>query len=308
MSENEVIVVNRIHPVDYERLIENCVKYAIISLPFTYDRMNIVDIKQRVHNIAKGKIAEALFRFFCEQNQIYADFASCTTNFWETDLRDFVFEQTEWDIKNNFIYHPDELLKKYNYIDLPALVPNRRDGDQWSKKTESKIFGTSGTAFLFTFMKYADLVNGERGDPFLEIHLTTQQQQFLYALYEKYKGYPQSNQPFVKEWFRDEMAKCGEMNFFTLQSKPHLVITGYATEKQWRLFHNTGPNHQLEPYKDYMYPHWYVRSGTGSVNFLNHTYWTTINNATCPVAKLPSFLSLFPKLNDELHCGELLTT
>ena len=61
MNENEVIIVDGISNADYDSLIMDCVKYAIISLPFTVDRIGLHDSEKRALNIAKGKIAEATF-------------------------------------------------------------------------------------------------------------------------------------------------------------------------------------------------------------------------------------------------------
>ena len=38
MTEKDIIIVDGIDDLEYESLIENCVKYAIISLPFTLFR------------------------------------------------------------------------------------------------------------------------------------------------------------------------------------------------------------------------------------------------------------------------------
>ncbi len=70
MLESDVIIVDGISDSEYNSLIEECVKYAIISLPFTVDRMSIPNEKQRALNIAKGKIAEALFETFCKKTTL----------------------------------------------------------------------------------------------------------------------------------------------------------------------------------------------------------------------------------------------
>ena len=40
----------------YDRLVAESVKYALISLPYTINRMSLKDIQARITNIAKGKI------------------------------------------------------------------------------------------------------------------------------------------------------------------------------------------------------------------------------------------------------------
>ena len=42
----------------YDRLMAESVKYALISLPYTINRMSLKDIQARITNIAKGKISE----------------------------------------------------------------------------------------------------------------------------------------------------------------------------------------------------------------------------------------------------------
>lgn len=127
MIEREVIVLNSIPEAEHENLLEACVRYAIISLPFTTNRMGISSERQRILNIAKGKIAEALYWFFCKHNQIRPDFKSCATEFWDVYKRDFLLNGYEWDIKNNFIYHKGD--HPGNYVHLPALIPNRFECD-----------------------------------------------------------------------------------------------------------------------------------------------------------------------------------
>ena len=54
----------------YDRLMAESVRYAIISLPYTINRMNLIDIQSRIANIAKGKISEKIFLHFCDLNEI----------------------------------------------------------------------------------------------------------------------------------------------------------------------------------------------------------------------------------------------
>lgn len=303
MTENEVIIVDGFTENEYNSLIVDCVKYAILSLPFTVNRMSISDENQRILNIAKGKIAEALFQLFCIKNNIQIDFDSCTTPFWTVDKRDFILKKNEWDIKNNFIYHKKNGFQG-NYVDLPALVPNRFEGDQWFKRNENLIAGNEGVSFLFTFLKNADLTNGRRGKEFLEIHINEKQENFIGELYLEYKGNPQSREPFTSQFFWDKMNQLGNDKYYTLHAKPSLIITGYADNTHWSLFKDTGPYDRYNNFQTYINPRWYTKSGKGSCNFLNGTLWTTITNSTIPIAELPSFLSLFPNLKGNLKAAK----
>ncbi len=302
MVEKEVIIVDGITDNEYNSLIEECVKYAIISLPFTVDRMSIPNEKQRALNIAKGKVAEALFQTFCKKNNIQIDFDVCTTPFWTVDNRDFVLNRNEWDIKNNFIYCENGHYNG-NYVDLPALVPNRFNGDQWSKRNENLVAGTNGVFFLFTFLKNADLINGQRGTEFLEINISVNQQNFLRELYTRFRGLPQPIESYTSQWFWENMESRGNDKYFTLHAKPNLIITGYANDAHWSLFENTGPYDRNNNFQTYINPRWYVKSQKGSCNFLNGTLWTTITNSTTPIASLPSFVSLFPNLKSSIKAA-----
>lgn len=304
MREEEVIIVDSIPCDTYRSLIEDCVKYAIISLPFTVDRMRLRDDKKRALNIAKGKIAENLFKFFCENNNIYPDFDACATPFWDVDNRDFILRGNEWDIKNNFYYESKYGISKYT--DLPALVPNRFPGDQWSKRNENIQIGSNGVEFLFTFLKGADLLNnGNRGNEFLDITLNTAQLNYIHQLYTRYQGLPQSSKPFEEKDFWAKMENLGPTNYFILYDFPALIITGYANQSNWHEFRDTGPFDRNNTWRSYINPQWYSKTARGSINFLNGTLWTVITNATLPVNKLPSFLSLYPHLKNQIKYGHL---
>lgn len=294
MTEDEVIIVDKLSDNEYHHVVSEAVRYAIISLPFTVDRMKIPDEKQRALNIAKGKIAEFLFQLFCKKNSIPADFETCSTPFWTVDKRDFLLNGVEWDIKNNFIYHLHPIYQN-NYVDLPALIPNRFDGDQWSKRSEKNINEKGEVGFLFTFLKNADLIVGKRGKEFLGINMNEAQIDILRKLYAKYKGNPQLAEPFSEDRFWQKMESLSDEPIFQLHAKPHLIITGYADQKQWHLFQNTGKYSSENNFQHYIKPFWYEKNRYGTCNFLNNTLWTKITNATLPISLLPSFLSLISK-------------
>ncbi len=304
MNENEVIIVDGISNADYDSLIMDCVKYAIISLPFTVDRIGLHDSEKRALNIAKGKIAEAIFRFFCDANNIHPDFNICATPFWTVDKRDFILNGNEWDIKNNFYYCNGDT---YNgsYTTFPALIPNRGDGDQWSKRNENMHPGSNGVEFLFTFLKGANLNNDSRGQEFLEINIAPAQLRFISDLYNQYQGLPQEQEPFTNDYFWHRFSNLGGMNLFTLHSRPSLIITAYANHNHWELFQDTGPYDRENHLRNSLDPNWYTKYNSGSIGFLNRTIWTKITNKTCMVSCLPSFLSLYPHLRNNIVYGRI---
>jgi hypothetical protein len=303
MSENEVIIVNGIPSHVYDSLVDEGVRYAVISLPFTVDRIELKNIKHRVLNIAKGKIAEGLFQYFCSQNNINPDFSTCSTPFWTIDKRDFLLGNDEWDIKNNFVYHAKDTLK--SYTQLPALVPNKKATDQWSKRNKMAFDHTAQVKFLFTYLKNADLSGNKRGKEFLEINLTMAQEILLQELYLNAQANESllTCEPYTEEWFWSQMKAKGIRQHYTLNFRPQLIITGYADNSTFPLFKDTGKFSALN-YQNYTQPLWYQRAyTTGSINFLKGTIWTTITNATCPVAELPSFYSLYPHLKNGMNCA-----
>ena len=280
MKEDEVIVVDGIGHADYDSLITDCVKYAIISLPFTVNRMDIPDFKKRAKNIDKGKIAEALFQLFCRANNINADFDACATPFWTVDNRDFLLNGYEWDIKNNFYYCSGDIYSG-KYTHFPALIPNRYDGDQWSKRDCCRHLGANGVKFLFSFLKGADLENDERGQEFLDINMSQDQLNLISKLHKYYNGQPQQKRPFSEDKFWKRFGN-GDTSLFSLHNRPSLVITAVAGEGDWDKFQNTDPT-----------------------KFLNGTICTKITNKTCPISQLPSFLSLYPHLREKIVLGHI---
>ncbi len=291
MNADEIIIADNITDEGFDKIVRRALAYALISLPFTVDRMRIPQEERRVWNIAKGKVAEYLMENYCKIRQIPIDFESCKTPFWQVDNRDFVFSNREWDLKNNFIY--TENIEREKIINLPALIPNRHTKDQWSKRNAKTLNNTLGVNYLFTFLKGAGLRNNRRGDDFLSIRLSEKQVIFLRKLYSKYKGMPQNQKPFEEKWFWNNFLENN--TFYEVHHKPKLIITGYAGSKHWDLFQDTGP-YSPDNYKDYMKPNWYKKTGRrNSLCWLNGIMWTTITNRTIPVAKLPSFHSLIIK-------------
>jgi hypothetical protein len=305
MIENDVIIVDGFSNDEFDALTDACIRYAIISKPFTIRRIDRQSLQQAVLNIFKGKLAEALFRCFCEKNNIILDWVSPSTPFWKIDKRDFIYQQTEWDIKNNYIYHSHDILHPYHYTDLPALIPNRKQGDQWDKRLETKNPGIcNSVGHIFTFIRGANIENGKRGNDFYTFEITREQLELIERAEKKYGGHPVAEEPFKEDRFWAEMKKRGGYNFIKINFRPFLIITAYATANHWHFFRDTGPLDISNHYQSAIQPQWYSRSPKGSVNFLNGTLWPTITNATAPIHKLPSFASLFPQLKDTIVYGK----
>lgn len=314
MEPNEIIVVDGIPNNAYDSLIDDCIKYALISKPFTIRRIDKQTLEMAILNIFKGKIAESLFQYFCNANNIILDWDSCTTPFWQVDKRDFILNNKEWDIKNNFLYHTGNELTNIQYTDLPCLIPNRfsprngRPGDQWHTRNEIKNIGNmiTGVSYVFTFLKSQDLLaNGQRSNEFFRFTITQEQLAFINNLENQYNGLPTDIEPYSEDWFWQQMMNRGSLDFIRLNYRPFLVITGYANSDHWNLFRDTGPFDRDNNWQTYLPPRWYTKTGSGSCNFMNGTLWTTITNATIPASYLPSFFSLFPQLRININCARL---
>lgn len=273
--------MNGIATPTYNLLIEKAVRYALISVSFTYNRMDLRNLKQKIRNIAKGQIAELLFHCFCVENNIAVDFDSCSTPFFLPDKRDFLADHHEWDLKNNFLYHAEDIIAPtINYTDLPALVPNSYDGDQWSKRDQRMMGDSLGVRFLFTYMKLREHREGFQN--FFDINLSQDQQQLIADTYEKHRRNHISSEPFTSESFFDQLQF--DRNQLIINDHPHLVITGYADQRHWQLFENSGEEKQ---------------------NYCGGLLYTRINNSLTQVKNLPSFLSLYPHLKEKIKCATL---
>jgi len=299
VNETDVIIVDFPNDV-YDEIVEKQIKYAIISLPFTIDRMYQIERYgidvgnlNRIKNIFKGKIAENLFSKFTELNKINIDFESCSTPFYEVDKRDFLHKNIEYDLKNNFIFHNGNEYDNYTY--LPAMIANRFQGDQWSSRL-NRHKGDK-VAHLFSFLRSATLTDDKRGDDFVEIKLSKKQLIYLNELYNYYGGMPQNKQPFSEEKFWSRMAMYGGLNFFKLNDRPKLIICGIANHENWNSFRDVGPL-TLNNYQNHPVKNWYKKVGRKNrIKFLNGTIWGTITNRTCPVQNLIPFATIFNELD-----------
>ena len=279
MQESEVIIINGLPENIYRQIVEKALRYAVLSLPFTFNRMGIEDAAQKIVNIAKGITAEYIFRFFCVKNNLPADFESCTTPFFKPDQRDFVSGNWEWDIKNNFLYYDGSSLPpNQSYTSLPALVPCSYRGDQWDKKEKLMITGSKGVRFLFTFMKNADR---ERKNSFLQLKLNENQLLLLKVLYRHFEDQRSPEKVFFSEEdFFEEFPLTEE--HYHIAHHPQLVITGYAGPEQWPLFREENAN---------------------GCSYGNGLLKTRIKNRMAVVEQLPSFASLHPQLKEEMSYG-----
>lgn len=263
----------------YNRLAEEAIQYALISLPYTINRMKLQNVESRILNIAKGKLSENIFFTFCNLNEIPISLNQCSTPFYEPDKRDFILGREEWDIKNNFIYKGADELSVDDYLNLPALIPNRGQWDQWTKKDHcihEPI--TESVCFLFSFM------NGVKdGTAFLSISLTQEQLEFLIYLMKSVGKY---DKPFKEKWFWQKMKEKGQSNsfLFELNFHPELIICGMAQPKDFSKFQSIAPQ-----------------------SFQGGLFKTRIKNQGVPMNQLTSFVHLYPGLIEKMKSGTLMS-
>jgi len=245
MESRDLIITDVISESIYEDLLSEAINYAIISIPFTFNRLSTSDLKKKITNIAKGKFAENIFFEYARNMNIQVDFTTTTTPFYNVDKRDFLFNGKEWDIKNNFLIHEGDHLFPEDYLKLPALIPNRGEWDQWGKRNKLHFASSKGSSYLFTFMKKC--APGERRD-FFSINISFSQEMFIRDLYEKFQGKAQSDMPFTPEWFWDQFNKLSGNYSVVLDFKPQMVITGYADNTMYEKFEMILPSQLKNPY------------------------------------------------------------
>ena len=245
MKSNEVITYHIVDKNRQNRLIREAIDYALLSIPFTFDRLGNRNLTKNILNIAKGKIAENYFYAFCSDKSIELDTTSLSTPFYQADNRDFLFRDLEWDIKNNFLIHEKDLLPTASYLDLIALIPNRGPWDQWSKRNSVSRSNSKGTGYVFTFMKKNE---PDASSDFLKIRMNLDQKNYLLDLYENFQGKHQYVSPYESEHFWNKFNSLGPNYDFDLSQFPYLVITGVAFNEDFINFSTFRPSDMKSTY------------------------------------------------------------
>ena len=285
MESNEIIQI-QLPEILFDKAVNDSLEYAILSIPFTLNRMKIQNISRRIINIAKGKLSEIIFIEFCVKNDIPIRVDICETPFYMPDKKDFILGNEEWDLKNNFLYHNGSTLNSSEYKNLPALVPNRGKWDQWSKRNtilhKSKC---DESIFLFSFMKGWDIKDGKKDNPFISFQISDSQRKFIESLQKKYSRKQVKQPPFSKSWFWNEMKMRGNDFIFhtNISFRPNLILMGYANCAVWNMFENFTPK-----------------------SFHSDYFAIRINNKGAHFRNLKSFLSFYPHLRDKIYYGSIL--
>jgi len=288
MKKEEIIIFKVENKTKINEIIKKSAKYSFLSLPFTINRMNYYNndkqILIRINNIFKGKLAESLFFEFCKSNNIKINLSECRTPYYQIDKRDFIYNEYECDLKNNFYW---DIGNFSDFIKLPALIPNRHLNDQWEKCKKSYL--NKKVCIIFTFIKHGEIKNNKRKNFFPQIKLNQANLNLLKEKINKYQGLPLKNEP-------DDM-KILIKNFdFDIipnyPSKLEIIITAYATEEHFNLFKNVNGLTVEKIYIMKPWKNWYEQTNNGA-KFLKGVIFTKIVNATCPISLLPSCKLLF---------------
>jgi len=269
MTKPQDIIIFRLQEEkQYNRLLLRAVQYALLSVPFTINRMALSGLKPRIINIAKGKLAELLLAEFFRKYRIEANFEQTQTPYWLTDKNDFLFNGYEWDVKNNFIF-----CERYSRRQIPyflALIPNRNETDQWSKRSEVYFpdLAPKGKAFLFTFMR-----KPRQGDLFV-LWLSSQMLEFLKSEMDKHHGIPAQERPIdferrFKQIFTKEHVRVKP------KLRSELIITSYATSAEFELFRDCPKGTRFTKY--------------------NKCFVSRIENKCVRIGRLPAFKSMIFK-------------
>jgi len=278
MLAHDIIIIDTIPDRIQERFVNQAINYALLSISFTYNRMDLDKLARRIQNIAKGKIAELMFQFFMKENKLEVNFSSCQTPFYLPDKRDFLMGEYEWDIKNNFVRSAN-VLSLAQIIELPALIPNRPSFgyfmDQWEKRKKMLHSTSNGARYVFTFME-----RPVRND-FIDIYIHPNLKLFFERIKKEYPFVKKEQAPFTESWFWNEISKV-DFPTYKLNQTLRLYVTAWAGESQFKYFYDTKKQ-----------------------NFEGFIF-TIIKNKTIKVHRLPSFASLFPKLKEEMNYGRFL--
>ena len=239
MQSKEIIRYTISNETIKNRVVREAIDYALLSIPFTFDRLGNRNLTKNITNIAKGKFAENYFYDFCASSKIILDIDSLTTPFYQADKKDFLFKGIEWDLKNNYLQHDGDSLLDQDYIEQLALIPNRGPWDQWSKRQALHSQNALGTGYIFTFMKKSDLTtSGE----FLRIKMNLDQKNFLLDLYETYQGKHQYKSPYEDVAFWNKFHNLGPTYEFEMPNFPDLIITGIALKEDFPKFSTFKPS------------------------------------------------------------------
>jgi hypothetical protein len=74
MIAKNVIVIDDLEEREERSIVNKSINYALISISYTYNRMDLDKLGNRIQNITKGKIAEYIFQHYLIKQKTQVDF------------------------------------------------------------------------------------------------------------------------------------------------------------------------------------------------------------------------------------------
>ena len=287
MKAEDVIFYKPAQSEKLQEALQNEVGNALISFPFWANRKKIKNVKFGIHNFLKNRLSKNLFALFAEEQSLKLDFKAGDRLFSHSPLFDFSFGNTAWHIQNSFVQNPKPLPAE-EYVYLPALIPNNFKNDSWSKRND-KPEGLGDTGYLLTFLNE----DTDKTKSLFDLHIDHGIINFLNTLKLQYEDQNTRKSPYSETWFWNEFLKIGEIPKIRLNTIPTLVIGGVSQERHFGYFADTDEKANL-CYRLYR-GKWYENMEEGGLSFCKGLIQTKIKNATCPMAALGSFASVFLK-------------
>ncbi len=257
MTPDEIFEIYVSHNLLNKALAESKT-YAAVSLPWTINRMRYVSsrdgFEKRLRNIILGKLPEIFLREAFHKLNISADFTGGSTPYWQGDRFDMMIEingePEEWDIKSLNVdlekVKPDEIM------DLPVLVPNNYEMDQWSKREKCSDRMSRRKRFLFAYLNSLGL----------NVRLSDEQYLNFQKVVEN-KAYYENQKDYI-------LRMVSPIEVTLDKNEALIMISGCAGPEEWRFFND-------------------VPKGT---NFLNGLFTTRIKNKGCTVRELQAIKNL----------------
>lgn len=251
VKQEDIIIFNDFNEKDYDNSIKRATAYAILSVPYTWDRMgygsDIDGIRKRITNIIKGKVAEYIFEFYCKSKGVNISTKDTQTEFWRYDKKDFVIDNTKFDLKNNFFFKSNGIVED-EILEFPALIPVKQYSDS--------------VGYIFSFMSTKDFFNLELSDDVLyEIS----------QINNGCSGQQINNRPIYftteRQYFLDMFDKYGKQKVIDIYDRPELIICGVKY-----------PNDVTKEYFSYLPKDTTLQYKSGRIKTRTNNYYTKIKN------------------------------
>ncbi len=150
------IAIHTIGEAPLHSILRKAFRYALLSLPWTINRMAYRGdrgYQQRMANILLGKAAEGAVRLFLLKRGVCIIPGAGSTPFWQADRYDLKIKGAdgaeEWDIKLlRLRFKPND---QCPWETLPALIPDRHPRDQWALRNLCHDKDTIRKRYLFVY-------------------------------------------------------------------------------------------------------------------------------------------------------------